>query len=67
MFVINSTVLREVLLIWMPYLSISTWFLKVSPSSPVPATASVTRVASSANSSCAQASQVLFQPLSGSQ
>ncbi len=35
MFVMNSTVLREVLLIWMPYLSINSLFLKVSPSMPV--------------------------------
>ncbi len=35
MLVMNSTVLREVLLIWMPYLSIRYLFLKVSPSMPV--------------------------------
>ena len=64
--VMNSTVLREVLLIWIPYLSIRIWVLKVSPSQPVPPTAIVTRVASSTNSSEAQQSQISAQPCSGS-
>jgi len=37
MLVMNSTLLRDVLLIWMPYLSINSLFLKVSPSMPVAA------------------------------
>ena len=64
MFVMNSTVLREVLLIWMPYRSISSLFLNVSPSMPVAPMASVARVGSSANSSVRQAVSRLSQPVS---
>ena len=66
MLVMNSTVLREVLLIWIPYLFIRYSFLKVSPSMPVAPMAMVMRLGSTTNSSLAQASSILFQPVTGS-